>query len=180
MNKKILIATIFAVGSVFLFLSIMALGNKQIQIGEDFYGFSANGIDHYSFCISQASPRVILSDNDSKMEYSTINDKTSVRVTSNSYSISLSNPVSNTGSMTPSIPDSSKLILLDVQGDTLFDYQVGDIACFWETNQIGLQICHRIIEVRDTQIRTKGDNSISDDGLINKKNVVSVSVGVLF
>ena len=75
MNKKILIATIFAVGSVFLFLSIMALGNKQIQIGEEFYGFSANGIDHYSFCISQSSPRVILNDNDSKMEYSSTSDK---------------------------------------------------------------------------------------------------------
>ena len=174
MKNKILALSI-VVGSIFLFLSIMVIGNKQIQIGEEFYGFSLNGMEHYSWCKSQASPGNQLYPTDSKMLCN--GDDCKIEIKSDKFNLSLSNPTTRTGSMSPSLPDGSKLIIREPVND---DYFIGDIVCFWDTNNIGYQICHRIIEVRDTQIKTKGDNSISDDGLINKKDVVSVAVGVLF
>ncbi len=165
---------------ILVFLIAMVIGNKEIQIGKEFYGFTSNfGVSHYSWCQSQASPRIILNENDSYMEL----EKNKIEISSEKYNLSLSNPVLSTHSMNPSIPDGSKIIEIDLQNNKGFNYKIGDIVCFWNKGYQDsnvLQICHRIIEISNDKIKTRGDNNIDDDGWIEKGDVAGVIVGVIF
>lgn len=142
-----------------------------------------------NFCNSQASPRNLLSQDDSKMfdlfnADGTASGKMFIQINSEDYKLTLSNPIAPTGSMNPAVPNNAKVIMIDVQANpTGFNYQIGDIVCFWNKGYLDFnipQICHRIIDTSSDKLLTKGDNNQEEDGWINKADVFGVVAGVVY
>lgn len=186
-KSKPIYIILFCFGMIFLFLSIGILFNKHIQIGDKFYGFNGFNIEYYSYCKSQESPRSILDKNDSNMygyfeEGNFVNGSGFIEIKSDDYDVSLI-ALTPSQSMNPSLPEESKIITIPAYEN--FDYEIGDIICFWNKGYFPdlsthHQICHRVIEMENGYLKTKGDNNIGDDGWIRREDINVIVVGVVF
>jgi len=140
-----------------------------------FIFWNVNIVDDNEFvCESQASPRGHFSQEDSAM----YGEDTQIVITSKVYDISLSNPVSRTSSMSPSIPNSAKVITRKPLNDS--DFYVGDIVCFPSQNNVGKFVCHRIIEIDGDRVFTKGDNAVGGGEVTTRDRIDSIVIGVLY
>lgn len=68
-------------------------------------------------------------------------------------------------SMDPNIKNGDIIV-----SSTNAEYSVGDVVCFSNSIEESL-ICHRVIEINDDAIQTKGDNTSLSDPRTNKENV---------
>ena len=72
--------------------------------------------------------------------------------------------VVHTGSMSPTIPPGSAVLVRDGH------YHVGQVIAFRERGEI---VTHRLVSIRSGEITTKGDaNATADPGQITGKNVI--------
>ena len=84
--------------------------------------------------------------------------------------IELSEVNNDTHSMNPSIPDGSIVITKPIGNTRL---QIGDIVI------IG-KIAHRIINISNDKVLTKGDNNPFPDGWYNKTEIKKMVIGVIY
>lgn len=179
----------FALGMFFLFLSVIWITGTffgyKLQLGKDFYGFSKSGFETYSWCQPNIDPyKNYLLPEESNLIGSGDNSDI-IMINTNRFNISLSNQVEKTNSMNPTIYGGSRLILMELKNPINYDYSLGEIVCFWnngyyERDPKHIQICHRILDISENQIKTMGDNNLYDDGWIEKKDVSSIVIGVLY
>ena len=150
---------------VFLIIFTIIMGFIFLNVGSDDKEFQP-----------MESPRNQLSDEDS-IDYGNY-----IKIESTKYELSLSSPVADTGSMTPSIPNSAKIITRTVTKDE--ELFIGDIVCFFSKRVSGTQICHRIIEIdgegESGRIFTRGDNVEGGGEVRRRDEINSIVVGVLY
>lgn len=80
--------------------------------------------------------------------------------------------VVKSGSMEPTI-STDDIILVKIQQN---DLNVNDIISYEEDNMI---ITHRIIEVQQNDITTKGDNNNTQDGLTKREKVIGKVIKII-
>ena len=180
---------LYLINILFLvFLVTMMYTNYQIPIGENYHSVivisepieKSNQLrpECYTF---QESPRNHFDIENSNM-FTSENNKSYIKIETDTFDFTLSNPVSRTHSMNPALPDGAKVITRKPNG--INDLFIGDIVCFKNPNKndpnIHYQKCHRIIEMDNDRILTKGDNNQYTDNWIYKNDVEDIVIGVLY
>lgn len=93
------------------------------------------------------------------------------------FDMSISNVLGN--SMNPIIPDGSIVITRALYDD--YDFRVGDIISIPspEGEEYSYWV-HRIVEINNTHVLTRGDNNYEDDGWTRREDVLEILMGVLY
>ena len=146
---------------IFLIIFTIIMGFIFLNVGSDDKEFQP-----------MESPRNQLSQ-DASADYGSY-----IKIESTKYELSLSNPVSRTGSMTPSIPNGSRIILRNPKD--LNDFVVGDIVVFFSKVEPGTQIAHRITSIEGELVYTRGDNVEGGGEVRRRDEILSIVVGVLY
>lgn len=78
--------------------------------------------------------------------------------------------------MIPTLDDSSLVLMEEV---TIADLRPGDIAVYYSPKR-KLEICHRVMEIKDGFVLFEGDNNFGNDGWIPGAWVKYRVAGVLY